>query len=52
MIKMLLAGGALSLCLSGAAAAATYDVFFDGDTADMTAQIVTDGSDQVTSITG
>ena len=52
MIKMLLAGGALSLCLTGVASAATYDVAFDGDTADFTAQIVTDGSDLVTSITG
>jgi hypothetical protein len=52
MMKMLLAGGALGLCLSGVANAATYDVIYDGDTADFTAQIVTDGSDQVTSITG
>ena len=52
MIKSLLAGAALSLCLVGAATAATYDVTFDGDTADFSAQIVTDAFDQMTSITG
>jgi hypothetical protein len=52
MFKMFLASAALSYCLSGAAAAATYDVIFDGDTADVTAQIVTDAADQVTAITG
>ena len=52
MIKSLLAGAAMSLCLVGAASAATYDVIYDGDTADFTATIITDGSDQMISITG
>ena len=52
MIKSLLAAAALSLCLVGAAMASTYDVTYDGDTADFSATIVTDGSDQMTSITG
>lgn len=52
MIRSLIAGATLSLCLVGAAMASTYDVTYDGDTADFTAQIVTDGSDQMTSITG
>jgi hypothetical protein len=43
---------ALSLGLAGAASASTYDVAFDGTSLDFTAEVVTDASDVVTSITG
>jgi hypothetical protein len=51
-MKSILMAAAMVAALSGVAQAATYDVSMTGAALDFTAQIVTDGSDMVTGITG
>jgi len=52
MLRKLLSAAIVVIALSAPAKAATYNVSFDGSVFDVFAQITTDGSSNVTAITG